>query len=212
MPQDQHSAPLVKSRQRVADHGEVFTPDWMVEDMLAQVADEADRIGSRFLEPACGDGNFLAPILKRKLATVEARYGKSQFERAHQALFALMSIYGIELLDDNAEACRRRLVAIFVHFLGDGANPEWAVAGMRVMEANVILGDAMTMRSPDGGMIHFPEWAYLGKGKFQRRDFALDNLSQRSQVQGTLFDHLTEHEVFVPARVHPPMSVKEMAA
>ena len=70
---------LVKSKQRVADHGEVFTPDWMVEDMLNLVKGETERIESRFLEPACGDGNFLIPILKRKLAVVLKRYGKTDF-------------------------------------------------------------------------------------------------------------------------------------
>ena len=97
---------LVKSKQRVADHGEVFTPPRMVEAMLDLVKDESERIDSRFLEPACGSGNFLVPVLTRKLATVEARYGKSDFERRHQALLALMSIYGIELLDDNVAECR----------------------------------------------------------------------------------------------------------
>src|SRR5204863_5361617 len=89
---------LVKSKQRVADNGEVFTPAWMVEAMLDLVQAETERIDSRFLEPACGSGNFIAQILRRKLAAVELKYGKSDFERGHYALLALMSIYGIELL------------------------------------------------------------------------------------------------------------------
>ena len=92
---------LVKSRRRVADHGEVFTPSWMVEDMLNLVKTESERIDSRFLEPACGSGNFLKIVLIRKLETVQSKYGKSEFEKKHQALFALMCIYGIELLSDN---------------------------------------------------------------------------------------------------------------
>lgn len=90
------SGELVKSKQRVADHGEVFTPAWMVEDMLDLVKSESERIDSRFLEPACGSGNFLKAVLSRKLRVVEARYSKSEFERRHYALFALMSVYGIE--------------------------------------------------------------------------------------------------------------------
>src|SRR3954451_4593681 len=97
---------LVKSKQRVADHGEVFTPAWMVEAMLDLVRDESERIDSRFLEPACGSGNFMVPVLQRKLATVHARYGGSGFERRHYALLALMSVYGIELLYDNVSECR----------------------------------------------------------------------------------------------------------
>lgn len=103
---------LVKSKQRVADHGEVFTPSWMVEDMLDLVKGESERIDSRFLEPACGSGNFLKVVLLRKLATVQARYGKSEFERNHNALFALMCIYGIELLEDNVRECRESLLGI----------------------------------------------------------------------------------------------------
>lgn len=96
----------IKSRQRVADHGEVFTPEWLVEAMLNLVNDETERIDSRFLEPACGSGNFLVKVLRRKLAAVERKYGKSDFDRRHYALLSLMCIYGIELLSDNIKECR----------------------------------------------------------------------------------------------------------
>ena len=108
---------LVKSKQRVADHGEVFTPAWLVEDMLNLVVDEAARIDSRFLEPACGSGNFLVPILRRKLAAVDARYGTSDFEKRHHALLALMCIYGIELLPDNIAECRANVLEILAEYL-----------------------------------------------------------------------------------------------
>jgi type I restriction-modification system DNA methylase subunit len=72
---------LVISKQRVADHGEVFTPSWMVEAMLDLVKDETERIDSRFLEPACGSGNFIVQILKRKLAVVELKFSKSECHR-----------------------------------------------------------------------------------------------------------------------------------
>src|SRR5205823_14001906 len=108
---------LTKSKQRVADHGEVFTPAWLVEAMLDLVKDETERIDSRFLEPACGDGNFLVPVLRRKLAAVELKYGKSDFERRHYALLGLMCIYGIELLPDNIADCRANLLEVFADFL-----------------------------------------------------------------------------------------------
>src|SRR5258706_13860777 len=98
---------LVKSKQRVADHGEVFTPAWMVEAMLDLVKGETERIDARFLEPACGDGNFLVQILRRKLAGVELKYGKSDFERRHYALLALMCVYAIELLTHNIADCQQ---------------------------------------------------------------------------------------------------------
>src|SRR5690606_1743864 len=108
---------LIRTRQRVGDHGEVFTPLWLVNDMLDLVKHETERIDARFLEPACGSGNFLVPVLERKLAVVAARYRRSDFERRHYALFALMCVYGIELLEDNARECRERLLEVFANFI-----------------------------------------------------------------------------------------------
>ena len=116
---------LIKSKERVADHGEVFTPPWLVEAMLNLVKDEAERIDSRFLEPACGSGNFLIPILQRKLAAVELKFGKADFEKRHYALLALMCIYGIELLADNIEECNSNLIEIFAGYMSlDRASSE----------------------------------------------------------------------------------------
>src|SRR3712207_1389273 len=100
----------IKSKQRVADHGEVFTPAWLVEAMLDLVKEETERIDSRFLEPACGSGNFLVRILQRKLAAVELKFGKSDFERRHYALLALMCTYGIERSEERrvGKECRSR--------------------------------------------------------------------------------------------------------
>src|SRR5450631_4400306 len=108
---------LVKSKQRIADHGEVFTPKWMVEAMLDQVKGETERIDSRFLEPACGNGNFLVPVLRRKLTAVELKFGKSDFEKRHYALLAVMCIYGIELLEDNIDECRTNMLKIIAEYL-----------------------------------------------------------------------------------------------
>src|SRR5438552_16809077 len=113
---------MIKSKKRVADHGEVFTPEWMVEAMLDLVKDESERIDSRFLEPACGSGNFLVQVLRRKLAAVELKFGKSDFERRHYALLALMCIYGIKLLADNIAECRANLLEILADYLNvDGS-------------------------------------------------------------------------------------------
>src|SRR2546426_11571449 len=107
---------LFKSKQRVADHGEVFTSAWMVEAMLDLVKDETERIDSRFLEPACGSGNFLVQVLQRKLAAVELRFGSSDFERRHYALLGLMCTYGIVMLDDTIAECRDNLLEIFADY------------------------------------------------------------------------------------------------
>src|SRR5690625_2185003 len=123
---------LVKSRQRVADHAEVFTPSWLVEDMVNLIGAECERIDSRVLEPACGSGNFLVPVLLRKLATVERRHGRNDFEKRHYALFALMCIYGIELLKDNAQECRQNLVQIFKGYLDVNDDDVWIRAARGV--------------------------------------------------------------------------------
>jgi hypothetical protein len=204
----------IKSKQRVADHGEVFTPPWLVEAMLDLVKDETERIDSRFLEPACGSGNFLVQILRRKLAAVEFKYGKSAFERRHYALLALMCIYGIELLADNIAECRANVLEIFAHYLNLDETDDLYRAASYVLAQNLVHGDALTMRTHDDQPITFAEWGYLGKGKFQRRDFRYDTLSLSStfSAEGSLFAHLGMHEIFQPAATYPPQTVGELAA
>ena len=205
---------LVKSKQRVADHGEVFTPAWMVEAMLDLVKDETERIDSRFLEPACGSGNFIVQILRRKLAAVELKYGKSDFERRHYALLALMCIYGIELLADNIAECRANVLEVFAEYLFIDETDDLYRAATHVLESNLVHGDALTMRAQDGQPIAFAEWGYLGKAKYQRRDFRFDVLTGSSafSAEGSLFADLGKHEIFVPIKTHPPMTVRELAA
>ena len=205
---------LVKSKQRVADHGEVFTPAWMVEAMLDLVKGETERIDSRFLEPACGDGNFLVQILRRKLAAVELKYGKSDFERRHYALLAVMCIYGIELLTDNIAECRDHLLAIFAEYLKLVQSDDLYRAAFYVLSQNLVHGDALKMRTHDDQAITFAEWGYLGKGKFQRRDFRLDNLTMSSafSAEDSLFAKLGKHEIFTPSKTYPALSVSELAA
>ncbi len=204
----------VRSKQRVADHGEVFTPPWMVEAMLDLVKGETERIDARFLEPACGSGNFLVQILQRKLAAVELKYGTSDFERRHYALLALMCIYGIELLLDNIAECRANLLEILAKYLSVDESDELHRAASWVLSQNLVHGDALTMRTHDGQAITFAEWGYLGKGRFQRRDFRLDTLTRSAafSAEGSLFAHLAKHELFTPTKAYPPMTVSELAA
>jgi len=205
---------FVKSKQRVADHGEVFTAAWMVEAMLDLVKDETERIDSRFLEPACGDGNFLVQILGRKLAAVELKYGQSDFERRHYALLALMCLYGIELLTDNIAECRATLLAIFAEYLNVAPSDDLYRAAFYVLSQNLVHGDALKMRAHGNLPITFAEWGYLGKGRFQRRDFRYDSLTQSSafSAEGSLFARLGMHEIFKPTKTYLPMTVGELAA
>lgn len=204
---------LIKSKRRVADHGEVFTPQWLVEKMLDLVKGETERIDSRFLEPACGSGNFLVPVLQRKLAAVEAKFGKSDFERRHYALLAVMCTYGIELLADNIAECRANVLEVLADYLNLDETDEVYLAAFYVLSQNLVHGDALTMRTHDGQPITFAEWGYLGKGKFQRRDFRLEVLTQMSTFsqEDSLFAHLGKHEIFTPIKAYPPITVRELA-
>jgi hypothetical protein len=214
----------------VADHGEVFTPAWLVDAMLDLVKDESMRIDARVLEPACGSGNFLVPVLLRKLATVQRRYRRSDFERRHYALLSLMCIYGIELLADNAQECRDNLAEVFTAFLGIDEGDVFTRAARAVLAANIVQGDALSMTTPDDLPITFAEWGYLGKGTFQRRDFRYHDLTQRaawqaptqlrirdvdrtlqSAAQGSLFAGLANDEIFAPTRTWPPQTIHQIA-
>ncbi len=205
---------LVKSKQRVADHGEVFTPAWMVQAMLDLVKAETERIDARFLEPACGSGNFIVQILKRKLAAVELKYSASDFERQHYALLGLMCIYGIELLADNISECRANVLDIFAEYLHLNETDDLYLAATHVLSVNLVHGDALTMRTQGGAPISFAEWGYLGKGKYQRRDFRFDVLTGASKFseEGSLWADQGKHEIFTPVQTHPPMTVRELAS
>ncbi len=205
---------LIKSKKRVADHGEVFTPPWLVDAMLDLVKGETERIDSRFLEPACGSGNFLVPILKRKLAAVELKYGKSDFEKRQYALLAVMCLYGIELLADNIAECRANMLEVLADYLNLDENDELYRAASRVLSQNLIHGDALAMRTSNDRPIVFAQWGYLGKGKFQRRDFRLDVLTHMAGFaeEGTLFAHLGKHEIFTPTETYPAITMSDLAA
>jgi hypothetical protein len=184
----------------------------MVEAMLNLVKDETERIDSRFLEPACGSGNFLGPVLERKLAAVELKFGKSDFEKRHYAMLALMCIYGIELLADNIAECRANLLEIFAGYLKLNDSDDLYRAASYVLSQNLVHGDALTMLAHDGRPITFAEWGYLGKGKFQRRDFLFGALTTASSfsAEGSLFAQLGKHEVFTPIKTYQPMTAGEL--
>ncbi|MHB8966030.1 MAG: SAM-dependent DNA methyltransferase [Coriobacteriia bacterium] len=175
---------------------------------------ETERIDSRFLEPACGSGNFLVRVLQRKLAAVDLKFGKTEFDKRQYALLALMSCYGIELLPDNILECRANMLGILAVYLRLDQSDDLLRAASYVLSQNLIHGDALTMRTSDDQAISFAEWGYLGKGKFQRRDFRLDALAQSSAFseEGTLFADLARHDIFVPTKTYPAMTVGELAS
>ena len=172
----------IKSRQRVADHGEVYTAEREVKAMCDLVSDECNRIDSRFLEPACGDGNFLAEILGRKLAVVKKKYKKSVIDYEKNSLLAVSSIYGIELLPDNAATCRERLLSLFrdeyVSLYGNNINQNCLDSISYLLSKNIIIGNALTYHRVDNPKewIIISEWSMLGSGMVNRRDYEFNYL------------------------------------
>ena len=150
----------VKSRQRVVDHGEVFTAEREVNAMLDLVKTETERIDSRFLEPACGNGNFIAEVLRRKLAVVASRYRKSPLEYQRYAFLAVSSIYGVDILADNVGECRERLFRIVEKDVRSNikgsVEPAFLDAVRYVLEKNILCGDALTLRDASGEPIACP--------------------------------------------------------
>ena len=202
---DNENTKQIKSRQRVADHGEVFTNPREVNAMLDLVRDESFRLDSRFLEPACGDGNFLIEILRRKLSLLKEI--KSQTEWEFQSLIAVGSCYGIELLEDNAEACRKRLFVEVMSHIGNKECTDGYTKSLRYMlQKNIVCGDALTYRTAENKPITFCEWTPIaGSMQFSRRDFQFDFLVTQSH-QYALFDEQGEVQSFdEPVKVFPPV-------
>ena len=181
----------VKSRERVADHGEVFTAEREVNAMLDLVKQETERIDSRFLEPACGDGNFLAEILRRKLNAVEARYKKSATDYEKYAVLAATSIYGVDILQDNVEECRKRLFGIwdeaYTAHCKNECREEVREAVRYILDRNILCGNALTLKKVNAAgedtddPIIFSEWVFTGKSSVKRSDYRLDVLMNENR-------------------------------
>ena len=182
---------LIKSKTRIRDYGEVFTPDFIVENMLNLVKHETERIDSRFLEPACGEGNFLIKVLERKLETVEKKYKKNQFDYERNALIAVSSIYGIELLDDNVQEARKRLYNLFFKkyqkLYKNKINQVLLDNIKFILEKNIVQGDALTFKDKTGKPIVFPEWSAINGTQIIRRDFQFSDLAEFNPKRPTLF-------------------------
>ncbi len=193
----------IKSRKRVEDHGEVFTNQHEVNSMLDLVKNETSRIESRFLEPACGDGNFLSSILDRKLQLLKP-YKDSELEFSKKLLVAISNIYGIEILEDNAQNCRIRLKKIaynfFLTFFNENKNLLSSIEF--ILEKNIIHGDALTLKKVDGSDEHivFTEWSIIGD-KFQMRDFTFQALLNSAGINELpLFSDMGE-DVYIPTPI-----------
>lgn len=212
-------AQQIKSKQRVTDHGEVFTNEREVNAMLDLVKQETERIDSRFLEPACGEGAFLTEILRRKLAVVKNRYGKNAFDYERYSLLAVMSIYGVDILEDNAAICRDNLFEIwdkeYTAVCKAQANDECRKVVKFILQTNIICGDALTMKQNNGTPITFAEWSFVCPTMVKRRDYQLDVLLSGNEQEYDIFNWHYDNEIkaFIPnpVREYPLTDYRRLA-
>lgn len=197
----------IKSRQRVTDHGEVFTHLREVNAMLDMVKHETERIDARFLEPACGTGNFLVEILRRKLKIVSRKYAKDQSAYECNAVIAIGSIYGIDILQDNLATCRERLFHIFdkqyTNRYKTNTKEDCRASVRYILSKNIIWGDALTLMTadPQPQPIRFAEWVPVNRVMIQRRDYTMRHLLQAQPIaQPNLFSDLGE-KAFIPTPI-----------
>lgn len=172
---------LVKSKERVRNHGEVFTPKFIVDAMLDLVQYETVRIESKFLEPACGSGNFLIAILERKIAEVERRYKRVQSEFEFYTVLAVASIYGIDLLSDNIQEARLRLATLIKKkhlqlFKKKRENPDFEQVIDYILQRNLIQGNALSLQDDEGLPLLFCDRTSLGGYKIKRRIYQFEAL------------------------------------
>ena len=197
---------LIKSKERVSEFGEVFTSEREVNAMLDLVKNETERIDSRFLEPACGNGNFLKVILQRKLDVVKKKYKKNKSDFDKYCFLAITSIYGIDIMNDNVIECRNFLYQVFEEFYKKCYKTiptELGNSIKYVLNLNIICADALTMKYNNGNPIIFPEWNFVSGTKIKRRDYQYEELlSDNENGQMTIFDldrqYDKERNVFIP--------------
>ena len=203
----------IKSKERVTEHGEVFTSEREVNAMLDLVKQETERIESRFLEPACGNGNFLAEILNRKLAVVKKQYSKNHLEYEKYSVLAVSSIYGVDILEDNAQECRDRLFEIwdsaYASVCKNDTNDKCREAVKYILKHNILNGDALTMLRADGEPIIFAQWDLVKGNMIKRRDYRLDELMKTQEDQMDLTMYMGGWEYDEDTQAWVPSAIKE---
>lgn len=188
----------IKTKERVQNHGEVFTNEREVKAMCDMVDHETKRIDSRFLEPACGDGNFLAEILTRKLKIVKDKYKKSFIDYEKQSIIVISSLYGVDILIDNVVSCRERLYKIwdkqYKSIFKDECNDDTRKAVNFILSKNIVCGNALTLKQVDDkgvdleSPIIFSEWGFVTGMMISRKDYTFDELLNGDKNKSLLND------------------------
>lgn len=216
----------IKSKDRVTNHGEVFTAEREVKAMCDLVKEETERLDSRFLEPACGDGNFLTEILSRKLTVLKKRYKKSPLEYEKFSVIVVGSIYGVEILQDNVLRCRERLFGLWNEEYGvickSECKDDFRNVIRFILERNILCGNALSLKQVDSKQqdtdipIIFSEWSFVTGNLIKRRDFRLDQLLDGNTNTPDLFmnewsyDYATKSYIPNPVKEFPPIDFRKI--
>lgn len=199
----------IKNRKRVVDHGEVFTNEREVNAMLDLVKHETENIDSTFLEPACGDGNFLIEVLKRKIAVVTSRYKKSIDEYEKNMVIAISSLYGVDILPDNVQECQKRLFNFclkeYKKVFKKEMDERYQTTLKFILSRNILCGDALTLLDNNQNPIIFSEWKFITGDLVKRRDFRLDQILEGHDEQMTLFMCDWEYDQETKAMIPTPI-------
>lgn len=207
----------VKSKQRVTDHGEVFTSDRELNAMLDLVKSETERIDARFLEPACGNGNFLAEVLRRKLVAVESMYKKSQTDYERYAIIAISNIYGVDILEDNAQECRERLFDLFnkrySKLYKEECKETCRNSVQYLLKRNILWGDALDFTNPEtNAPIVFSEWSSVNGSMMKRRDYVFKFLVEQTHQFSMFNDEGNPAAIDEPVKDYPLVHFLELAS
>ena len=208
----------IKSKLRVANHGEVFTHEREVNGMLDLVRNETERLDSRFLEPACGNGNFLVQVFSRKLAVLKQKYKKSQPEFEKYGVIVISSLYGIDLLEDNVEECRNRLLKIFekeyISVFKHEFNNKYVNVIRFILSKNIVSGDALTMKDNKGKPLILSEWSMpYNDSKIKRKEYSFKDIFSPTLLWSFTTDSDTGERVILPNvyKDHPIINYMELA-
>ncbi len=193
----------IKSKHRVTNHGEVFTHEREVNGMLDLVKNETERLDSRFLEPACGTGNFLVEILNRKLAVLRQKYKKSQPEYEKYGVVVICSLYGIDLLEDNVDECRNRLLEIlekeYVSIFKHEVNTKYVKVLKFILSKNIVGGDALTMKDNKGQPLVLSEWSMpYNDSRIKRKEYSFKDIFSPTLLWSFTTDSDTGERVILP--------------
>lgn len=204
----------IKSRNRVSDYGEVFTRDQEVNDMLNMIEELKTNIESTVLEPACGDGNFLIEVLKRKMNLIEIRYKRLQNEFEKWSFIAISSLYGVDLLEDNVIQCRNRLFnyvdEIYKKLYKKKCNKNFEAILQYILSKNILCGNALTMRKNNDEPIIFSEWPMVSGELVKRSDYTLSQLLDPKEDEKVISDNNIESYINIPIKEYKPINYRRL--